>query len=255
MASFQKNAYGTPFGSNVYLRSTRDIGTISRTFSAASLPYVTIDGFPNQKILPKGAVLATITSGPEAGKVGCYQAAGAAEVQVVTPSGTWSGGTFTLTAEGLTTAAIAYNAAAAAIQAALVAAGVTNLVVTGGPLSAGAITLTYQDFEPAGIDQPAVTINVGAITGGGTAAVTTSTPGAAGADDGRGVLTNIVGLNNTFLPWQLVNRDVEVAVVYDADVVQANCLELTAAGLFIPMQNATAIAMVAQKTLDIQFAV
>lgn len=43
------------------------------------------------------------------------------------------------------------------------------------------------------------------------------------ATDGRQTATNIVGINSTFLPWQLGERDVEVAVVYEGTVVQAWC--------------------------------
>ena len=59
-----------------------------------------------------------------------------------------------------------------------------------------------------------------------------------GATDGRQTGANIVGINMTFLPWQLMERDVEVAVVYEAAVVQAWCLELLA-GAFIALTNTT----------------
>lgn len=48
------------------------------------------------------------------------------------------------------------------------------------------------------------------------------------ATDGRQTLTNIVGINDTFLPWQLLERDVEVAVTYEATVKQAWCFQYTA---------------------------
>lgn len=35
-----------------------------------------------------------------------------------------------------------------------------------------------------------------------------------GASDGRQTKANIRGINNTFLPWQLVERDVDIALVY-----------------------------------------
>jgi hypothetical protein len=62
-----------------------------------------------------------------------------------------------------------------------------------------------------------------------------------GVTDGRSTITNIVGINNTFLPWQLMERDVEVAVDYEASVVQGWCLEYTAAGAAVPqvLSNAT----------------
>jgi hypothetical protein len=39
--------------------------------------------------------------------------------------------------------------------------------------------------------------------------------------DGRNTVTNIVGVNNTFLPWQLVEHDTEISVLYEGTVVQA----------------------------------
>lgn len=150
MASFQKNAFGTPFGRNEFLRSTEDVGTISRTLAHLTVPSVTIDGFTGQKILQPGTVLATITSGPDTDKVGPFQA---------------------------------------------------------------------------------------------------------GVTDGRQTLANIVGLNKTFLPWQLIDRDVEVAVIYEADVVQENCIMLDAGGLPVALDDTTAAAMFGKKTLDIHFAV
>lgn len=70
-------------------------------------------------------------------------------------------------------------------------------------------------------------------------------PFQAGVTDGRQTAANIVGLNNTFLPWQLMDRDVEVAVVYEATVVQAWCFERNAAGARIPLSNATRDAILA----------
>jgi hypothetical protein len=148
MSSFRKDPFRTPFGRNVFLRSTQDVKTLSATVAAATVPTVEIDGHPGQKVLQPGTVLAKITSGPNTGKVGPFQA---------------------------------------------------------------------------------------------------------GVTDGRQTAANIVGINNTFLPWQLTERDVEVAVIYEASVVQANCIELNAGGTPIPCANATATAMVAQKSLDIKF--
>ncbi len=94
------------------------------------------------------------------------------------------------------------------------------------------------------------------LTGAGAGiTVATSTPGVAGATDGRQTTANIVGICNTFLPWQLMERDVEIAVIYEADVVQANCIELDTAGAEIALTNTTAAEMFGKKNLDIRFAV
>lgn len=104
---------------------------------------------------------------------------GTAEVQTVTITGTPTGGTFTLTFSGQTTAGIAYNAAAAAVQSALEA--LSNLApgdvtVGGGPGPGTPWTVT---FTIAQGDVPQMTANGAALTGGVTpaVAVTTTTGG------------------------------------------------------------------------------
>lgn len=138
----------TPFGVNEFLRSTKVLQTESYTVAASTVPARTIDGVDGQKILQPGTVLAKITSGADAGKVGPFQA---------------------------------------------------------------------------------------------------------GVTDGRQTAANIVGLNLTFLPWQLMERDVEVSAVYDCVAVQAWCKELDAAGLEIALTNTTADAMRGTKGLDVKF--
>lgn len=143
----------TPFGRNQYLRSTKNLQFNSFTVAKNSVLAVTIDGHPNQKILQPGTVMAKITSGPDASKIGPYS---------------------------------------------------TDTV---------------------------------------------------GVTDGRSSPANIVGLCDTFLPWQLMERDVEIAVMYHGVAVQAWCLEYTAAGGATPqvLTDATANAMRSTKTLDILF--
>jgi hypothetical protein len=148
MASFVKGGGArASFGKNAYLRSTKAVKKESYTLSAASVPNETIDGTV-QKMLQSGEVLAKITSGPEAGKVGPFQT---------------------------------------------------------------------------------------------------------GATDGRQTLTNIVGINDTFLPWQLLERDVEVAAAYNCTAVQGWCFERDSGGLRIALTNATADAMRGTKGLDVTF--
>lgn len=150
MSTFVKGGgIGTPFGRNEYLRSTKVFLTESYTLAAATIPVVTIDG-TSQKILQPGTVLAKITSGADAGKV--------------------------------------------------------------GPFSA----LT-------------------------------------GLADGRQTAANIVGLNDTFLPWQTLERDVEVSAVYGCVAVQAWCIEYAATGLPVALTNTTADAMRGVKGMQIQF--
>lgn len=78
MADFKKGSgTTTPFGRNEFLRSTRELLTEPYTLAASTVPAKTIDGVAGQKILQPGTVLAKITTGPEAGKVGPYQAGAA----------------------------------------------------------------------------------------------------------------------------------------------------------------------------------
>lgn len=264
MPGFTKNAFATPFGRNVFLRSTQDVKTVSYTVAASTITARTIDGNTGQKVLQPGTVLAKITSGPEAGKVGPYMAAGTDEVQTLTKAGTVSGGTFTLTVLGATTAAIAHDATAAqvqtAIRAAIAASDISDtlkaigdgITVTGGPIASAAFTVTFN--AEVSQDVAEITANTASLTGAGAGiTVATQTAGVAGATDGRETSTNIVGICNTFLPWQLMDRDVEVAVVYEAAVVQANCIEYDANGAEIALTNTTAGHMVGKKSLDIKF--
>lgn len=101
------------------------------------------------------------------------------EVQTVTITGGPTGGTFTLTYSGQTTAGIAYNANAAAVQAALEA--LSNLApgdvtVTGGPGPATAFAVT---FRAAMGNVVQMTASGAGLTGGVAPAVgvATTTPG------------------------------------------------------------------------------
>lgn len=152
MPSFNKGGGNrTPFGSNEYLRSTDPKpAKESYTVAAATVPNETIDGSTQKMLLP-GEVMAKITSGPNAGKVGPYS---------------------------------------------------TDTV---------------------------------------------------GVTDGRSDDANIVGINDTWLPWQLLEHDNEIAVTYDAVAVQAWCFERDATGARVALSNTTADAMYALKGLDVKF--
>jgi len=78
-------------------------------------------------------------------------------------------------------------------------------------------------------------------------------PFSAAATDGRQTAANIVGLNMTFLPWQTIERDVEISVVVQATAVQAWCIELNATSVEIVLTNTTADAMRGGKRVHINF--
>jgi hypothetical protein len=113
------------------------------------------------------------------------------EVQTVTITGTPTGGTFTLTFDGETTAAIAFNANAAAVQTALLA--LTNLdtgdvTVTGGPGPGTPYVITF-GADYAGQNVGPVTASGAGLTGGTTPAVTVAqtTPGSAASASSFGL--------------------------------------------------------------------
>lgn len=103
------------------------------------------------------------------------------EIQAITKSGTVSGGTFTITYSGQTTSAIAYDASAATIQAALEA--LSNLApgdvfVSGGPISTGRVHIRFAGTL-AGTNVAAITVDSTSLTGGGTYGVSTLLSGGA----------------------------------------------------------------------------
>ena len=93
--------------------------------------------------------------------------------------GTQSSGTFTLTVGANTTAGIAYNATAAAVQAALgglASVGANNVTVTGA--AGGPYTVTFQNA--LGAQVVTLTGSGAALTTPGNFAITNPTPGSAG---------------------------------------------------------------------------
>jgi hypothetical protein len=147
MPGFTKDAFRTPFGHNVYKRSTSGMKFKSFTLARSTIPITVIDGTNTQTLQP-GTAMASITSGVDIGKIGPFQ--------------------------------------------------------------------------------PGVT-------------------------DGRQLTTGLVGLAETRLPWQLLDRDVEIAVLYTGVAVQAWCFELNAGGVAIALTNTVADAMRSTKTMDILF--
>lgn len=109
---------------------------------------------------------------------------GVNEVNTITKTGTWSAGTFTITFNAQTTAAIPYNADAITIQAALIALsniGPYDVTVTGGPLYTTPIVITFEGALTGTVAGAPVTITTTSVTG--------TTPGA-------GVVRNTTGLSN-----------------------------------------------------------
>lgn len=72
-----------------------------------------------------------------------------------------------------------------------------------------------------------------------------------GVTDGRSDPANIVGINNSYYPYQLMDRDVDIAVVYAGSVVQANVTVRDASGARVPVPNATVDALADRKDLNL----
>jgi hypothetical protein len=103
------------------------------------------------------------------------------EVQQIAITGTPTGGTFTLTYSGQTTAPIAYNAAASVVETALEAlSNITpgDVTCTGGALPGSPVTVTFGGLL-ADEDVAQMTASSAGLTGGTTptVTVTTVTPG------------------------------------------------------------------------------
>lgn len=135
-----------------------------------------------------GKISATGLYGPYGGRT--------SEVQTVTITGVPTGGSFTLTFNGQTTAAIAYNATAATVKTALEALSniaVGDVVVTGGALPGAAVTVTFAGVY-SGINVAALTATA-SLTGGTSPAVAVATATAGGdglVSDGRETCTGFL---------------------------------------------------------------
>lgn len=137
---------------------------------------------------------------------------GTNEQQTITVTGTPTGGTFTLTYNGATTATIAFNAAASAVVTALEALpniGAGNVTGAGGALPGTPVVITFTN--QLGKQNVNAMTAAHAFTGGTTPAiaVTTTTAGSA-LDSGlyvvhRGLIVKKAslagGTNNVLVPW------------------------------------------------------
>lgn len=128
------------------------------------------------------------------------------EVQKITPSGTISGGTFTLTYSTQTTSAIPYNATAAEIQAALwalsnIADG--DVIVVGGPLPTYPVYVFFQGL----LKQTNVGLitDTESLTGGGTL---TESELVAGATAYTSIARQPIGVNQ----WDVFFNDTYASI-------------------------------------------
>lgn len=130
-----------------------------------------------------------------------FDAATSNEQQTVTITGAPTGGTFTLTYGGQTTTAIAFNATAAAVAAALealVSVGSFNVTASGGPLPGTAVVITFTGR--LGSTDVAMLTATSSLTGGAAPAVTiTETRKGSSGIRGGFVTVAVAGVNGARL--------------------------------------------------------
>ncbi len=174
--STESLAVGRPWLMSMLGIEANETVTLDLTAFSENLHWTAASAYQPERKLKSGIPLGKNTA------TGLYEpyAAVTNEVQTLTVTGAPTGGTFTITWAGQTTAAIAYNATAAVVQTALealsnVAAG--DVVVTGS--AGGPWTLTWGGTQ-LGEDVAAPTTTE-SFTGGTSPDITIATTTAGGA--------------------------------------------------------------------------
>ncbi|MFD3516345.1 hypothetical protein [Streptomyces sp. NPDC058657] len=183
------------------LVGTNDMNTITLDLAkfVAGVHYEAGNLLQPRNVIKSGLALGKVTA------TGLYApySGPTSEVQTVTVTGTPTGGTYTLTFSGQTTAAIPYNATAAQVKAALealsnIAPG--DVTVTGGPHPGTAMSVAFAGAY-LGEDVAAMTASGASLTGGSTPGVTIGTStagGAATASDGTQIFAGLLGTESMF---------------------------------------------------------
>jgi hypothetical protein len=190
---------GRPWLLNFHGSGMNETITLDLSKFSLGTHYTAPSAFQPENKLKSGLPLGKIAA---SGLYGPYSAP-TNEVQTATITGGPTGGTFTLTWSGQTTAAIAYNATAAAVQAALealsnIAPG--DVTVTGN--AGGPYTVTWGGTH-LGDDVAAMTASATNLTGGTSPGVTIATAtagGAAGSSDGTQVFAGFLATETAFYP-------------------------------------------------------
>lgn len=171
---------------------SRDGTSFTESITLDVSTFSAVTHYPNGYI-PSGTVLSLLANG----KYGPY-AGSPGEVQTVSTTGGPTGGTFTLSFGGQTTAAIQWNATAAAVQSALEALAninVGDVTVTGGPGPATPWVVTFGG-RFAGENVPLMTATA-SLTGGTTPNITIVETTAGGGTGSGGTQTAVGFLFNT----------------------------------------------------------
>lgn len=170
---------------------SRDGTNVTQTVTLDTSAFTSGTHYPNGYV-PSGMVLAKLANG----LYGPY-AGNAAEAQTVTITGVPTGGTFTLTYKSDTTAAIAFNATASAVQTALEGlASLTpgDVTVTGGPGPGTPYVVTFGGDQTGDVPQMSAT---GSFTGGTSPAVAVTTTTAGGTEGTAGGVADGFLFNST----------------------------------------------------------
>ena len=219
----KNNSTRTPFGKNAYLRSVRDIKTDSYTFAKSAMPEVLFDGAPatvNNKVLASNVVTLTTTAAHN------FQVG---DTVVVAISDAAYDGRYVIRSVPSATT-FTYD----------------KVAVNSGPTAATGTAKVGGDFTK--VLQPGTLIaKITSGTDSGKVGVFM-----AGVSDGRQTVANVIGVADTFLPWELTERDANIAVTYEATVVQAWCFEYNAAGAPIALTNTTRDAIIAANIVGLK---
>lgn len=166
--------------------------------------------------IPLGKVTASGLYAPYAGPT--------SEVQTVTITGAPTGGTYTLTFSGQTTAAIPYNATATQVKTALEALSNVepgDVLVSGGPHPGTAVVVAFAG-QYLGDDVTQMTAS-GSFTGGSTPAIavaTTTAGGGSAASDGTEVLAGFLVDGIFFNP---TSTKAAAALLWHGEVFAEQC--------------------------------
>jgi hypothetical protein len=172
--------------------------TLDLTQFTQNLHWIEASAYQPERKLKSGIPLGKNTS------TGLYEPYSAVtnEVQTVTITGGPTGGTFTLTFSGQTTAAIAYNATAAQVQTALEALSNVNpgdVTVTGN--AGGPYTVTFGgQYLGDNVTQMTATASLTGGTTPGVTVATTTAGGTATATDGTQLFRGFLFTEVSFYP-------------------------------------------------------
>lgn len=177
-------------------------------------PLIRYGGQPLGAVIGRGDFTKIVLGRPEYWEIS-MQAVNVSEIKRLTITGAPTGGTFTLTYDGQTTTAIAYNASAAAVQSALEALstiGAGNVACSGTALPSSAITLTFQGAL-ANIDVSSIT-STSSLTGGTSPTVSVS-------DVAGGGLRGIIHIRKDGGSWSAPDTDTRYSPTAEVSFAQA----------------------------------